>query len=258
MKVKRAWRRVLWGCLGLAVVALGSHAVWLSFGNVHGQTVAGQITPYTAILQETVIDGSGGQRPGYLLTQALRSDGSEMRRLGVPSTGGRTILFASGVKVEVSDELGAKSTVPIRADVATRLRRGESQCIRDATGRAVTMWEEEVAGEETIDGYRAVKVTARKAPVTQWFALDHGCALLRSIMTFRGGQGSSEMHLLTLVPGEPEARLFLVPESYKEGPPSALAPPVKSPCPADCQEQRRNRFVAMDKEYHEMRSRFAR
>ena len=82
-------------------------------------------------------------------------------------------------------------------------------------------------GEETAEGYRAAKVTSgvKDRPLTSWYALDHGCAKVKSSMGFETGE-ASELRLVTLIPGEPSDLLFDVPPDYQEGPPSALAGPA--------------------------------
>jgi hypothetical protein len=78
-----------------------------------------------------------------------------------------------------------------------------------------------VVGEEVVGGYRAVKVTSGQ--ITQWLALDYGCALIKDRADWGDGQ-SSEKRLVSLFSGEPSAGLFDDPGDFEEVPNSKLFP----------------------------------
>ena len=77
----RVWRRALSGFFYLAVVALCINAMRLAGPRMRAkaQDTTG-VTPYTVILTENMIDGSGNSHPGSLFTTAVRSDGSIVRK----------------------------------------------------------------------------------------------------------------------------------------------------------------------------------
>src|ERR1700732_2291358 len=64
---------------------------------------------------------------------------------------------------------------------------------------------QQVVGEEVINGYRTVEITS--GPITQWLALDYGCAVVKDRAEWGDGQ-VSEKKLIALIPGEPSASLF--------------------------------------------------
>jgi hypothetical protein len=75
-------------------------------------------------------------------------------------------------------------------------------------------------GEENVYGYRAARL--QKDGITWWLALDYGCAILKRRAEWTGQGQAGERTLVSLTPGEPQAALFHVPQSYREFPPSAM------------------------------------
>jgi hypothetical protein len=69
-----------------------------------------------------------------------------------------------------------------------------------------------------VAGYRTVKIT--DGHFTQWYAVDCGCALVKS--RYDWGTGFTEKHLVALMAGEPDAALFEVPAQAREVPPSEM------------------------------------
>lgn len=156
------------------------------------------------------------------MTEAVRSDGSVVWRLmherGDKTKKERIIRFASGIVVTINELTDTKSTVAKKVNPARWQRDPSSKCINSFAGELmVNSPLESISGEETVAGYRAVKITRNNA--TRWFALDCGCAMVKERMDW-GSQGVSEKSLVALIPGEPEAALFHVPANAKEGPPS--------------------------------------
>jgi hypothetical protein len=198
---------------------------------------------FTVVLKETVTGRDGKARVASTQTCAVRSDGSTLIKLGASETGSRLIWFASGIEVMTNDRLRLKSTV--RKPESPPSRNPGSGC----TSPGIT--NEKSWGEQTVEGYRAAKVTsgAKDRALTTWYALDHGCAKVKSSMGFETGD-RSELRLVSLIAGEPEAALFDVPGDYQEGPPSALAGPAAAErCGPPCQEHWKRR----DAEYYKHR-----
>jgi hypothetical protein len=114
-----------------------------------------------------------------------------------------------------------------------RVQIAEGRKLKSTTVLSATAWpfprsavrsctvanSESAAGIETISGYRTSRVSQRGR--TSWYALDYGCALVKEIFQFQGGEVSEKV-LVSLEPGEPAAVLFEAPSSYSEVPPSVL------------------------------------
>ncbi len=199
-----------------------------------------QAEPYTAVFAEFVSFG-GKSNVASLTTFAKRSDGSTVSRLGTATRGGRTLLFASGLRVITDDSLRRKSSQPVT--LAPERRSLSERCANEAAG-------ERFVGEEQIEGLRSGKVTKSGSDRerTDWRALDLECVSLGSQIDYPNGE-RSKTELVAFVRGEPDPGLFDVPNDYSEGPPSSLAPPglVRS-------EQMKKRDEALDKKYFEQRS----
>ena len=195
---------------------------------IHSQLGAQEVRvggpiPYTVKLVETVhsLDGRAGVTSEEIW--AIRSDGSRVLRLEHKSGRGttqRTINFASGIEVTINERANTKSTVAKPINPAILQRDPASKCMNSLAGEPFTSPPEEVyAGEETIAGYRTVKLTD-KNNITAWYALDCGCAMVKSRHDW--GNGFTEKNLVALIPGEPEAALFEVSAQAREVPPSVM------------------------------------
>ncbi len=215
-------RAVLKWIFVLVVIAFGVQTVDLihSRMSAHGVRKGGPI-PYTVVLKETVLNPDGVARVGAEITRAVRSDGSLISRGAIELGDGtknkqRFIQFASGIEVSTNDLANTKSTTLMaHANSARWQRDPNSKCINSFAGEPfVGEPKEVISGEETILGYRTVKITNNNA--TWWFALDYGCAMVKSRMDW-GGQGVSGKNLVALIPGEPEAALFDVAQ-FREAP----------------------------------------
>lgn len=248
--MKTNFRRVVRVSVYVAAAALAINAVWLTSRSA--RAVRAQVLPavsYTLVLHETVTGPSGTARSGSLQTRAVRSDGATVLRLGSAEDGSRLIWLPSGIQIMTDDRSHAKSTMRRLENPNGWYRNRQTGCI------ATDASHESVLGEETVDRYRAVKISRKTNARIQtvWYALDYGCAVVRSRMDF-GGLESSEWRVVTLVPGEPADELFAIPSDYKEGPLSALDPdPPASACGPDCQEQLKRRKQRMDAEYYKYR-----
>jgi hypothetical protein len=232
-----------------AAAALAVNAVRLAV--IRASVQVGPESAFTVVLQETVTNPSGNARAGSTQTQAVRSDGSRVLKLGSIETGSRLIWFASGIEVMTNDRLRLKSTIR-KSDGAVH-RDPRSGC----TERHVS--NEQSSGEETVAGYRSAKVVVvhdaapERRTKTTWYALDHGCAVIKTRANF-GDVEASEWRLLTLIPGEPQESLFDIPPDYQEGPPSALDGPLDVVrCGPECQERRKRQQQARDADYYKNR-----
>ena len=188
-------------------------------------------TPFTVVLEEVVTDAVGTSRTVAQRTEALRTDGSTVTVFGHAGRG-RRINLISGVVITVNDSKRRKSTVA--KSVGLWAGDPEQRCVKSVTGQLLSSGAS-VIGTDRVNGYVAAKIQFAKH-VTQWRALDHGCALLRQTMDF-GSQGSSDTRLVALIPGEPRPEMFTVPNDYEELPPSKFAEFSPGPaCDARCQE----------------------
>jgi len=224
IKVDRA--RMLKWIFVLFIIALGVNAVRL----VHSRLVAqerrlGKTISYTVIVRETVYGPDGTASVAADETFAVRSDGScvdiltHKKQIGnklADNDSGRQIYLASGTTVEINDFTGAKSTTVSKINPAKFQRDPSTKCINSLDGTPQAS-PQDISGEEVVAGYRTVKITSKNW--TRWFALDHGCAMVKLRVDW-GSQGYSEKNLIALIPGEPAATLFDVPPDDKEMAPS--------------------------------------
>jgi len=170
--------------------------------------------PYTTVLQEYSIREDESNAPTQRVTFALRSDGSRLIETvdndGASGSSERILEFANGERAYLMDSSRTKSTTydpeQIRPD--TWLLDPSHDCL-SVKERPNEM----VLGEESISGYRAVRVA--EGPVTRWLALDYGCAPVKEHADWGGGD-ASEKRLIALIPGEPSGTLFEVPSEFKE------------------------------------------
>ena len=237
-----------WRCkqllrIGMCFAAAALAVNGLRLGVVRTTAQVGPQSTFTVVLKETVTGRDGKARVASTQTWAVRSDGSTLIKLGASETGSRLIWFAAGIEVMTNDRLRLKSTS----------RKPESPPRRDpgsgCTSPQIT--NEKSWGEKTVEGYRAAKVTAgvTDRASTAWYALDHGCAKIKSRLGFETGD-ASELRLVSLIPGEPSDLMFDVPPDYQEGPPSALGGPLDAArCGPQCQEH----WKRQDAEYYKHR-----
>lgn len=214
-------------CFWIAILALTGNLVRVSLrqGRVRASNI--RPVPYTAVLKESVIDKTGKTSDFFNFVYALRSDGSRVIKSSGPvgkdnEDTFRVVEFSSGTRVEIKDLRELKSSTSTQA--APSLRDPAARCLMaspmpsPSSSRGPV--QESVVGEDSISGYRAAKVVSGNQ--TSWYALDNGCALLRTRADFEDGS-ASEKTLVALMVSEPERALFYVPTSYKEVPPSQLA-----------------------------------
>ena len=203
--------------------------------------------PYAVTLRETVRGSDGTAHSGPESTWAIRSDGSRVIKIR-DKVSQRIINFASGVQVEINDSTNTKSSIMLPSgDVAGLQRDPDSQCINSRAGKPMTSSPETFAGEETIAGYRTVKIV--RGGVTEWLALDYGCALVKDRWEF-STQEVSEKELVSLS-AEPDAALFEIPATTREVTPSERLFGPQKEC-QDCDEHTKERFQKMDEEYRRL------
>jgi hypothetical protein len=236
----------LFGLLAVVLIALVISAIRLAtprFQAMAETTQSGQIAPFTVIQKETITDASGILHPGTLTTKAVRADGSTVLRMGNAETGGRDITFSDGRKVVVFDHRKTRTTIMTKRMILSQ-QDPASLCMNKLDGSPATAMNQKILGQEVIAGYRAVKISYGGTTVI-WHALDHGCADIKSEMHF-GVKEASGMSLVMLIPGEPDQTLFVVPDDYKEGPPSFASPPEDVKAAPD-------HFKHLDKAYYDRR-----
>ncbi len=250
------WRKILKWAFVFVVIGMGVPLGLMVRTQFKAQVVhSGGPVPYTIITRETVHGPDGIARVGKEVIQAVRSDGSTVRRRLFPNPADgseRVVRFASGIEVSINEFTNTKSTVIKKVNPAHWQRDPSSKCINSFAGKPMTSMPEVISGEETIAGHRTVKITFNiERKVTAWYALDHGCAPVKDRIDF-GGNEFSEHNLVALIPGEPEAALFDLPEYIKEVPPSTRVrgySKVDRHCGEDCADKLRK----MDESYYKHR-----
>jgi hypothetical protein len=186
-----------------------------------------EVVPYTVALQEYQLLPNGTANPTSMVTYATRSDGSraiEASSLNTQegrSVAERILTFSSGKTSYIFENKRQKSTTldPSRNSKASLPNLG-NHC--QSPGMQP---QQKVAGFEQVGQYRASKVII--GPLTLWFALDYGCALVKERDEWSDGQ-VSEKKLVSLLAGEPSATLFDDPSGFQEVPPSTLFPGAMS------------------------------
>ncbi|MFN7920036.1 MAG: hypothetical protein U0Q16_08065 [Bryobacteraceae bacterium] len=200
-------------------VGLGLYVGWLTIARA--QIRPATPIPYTTIVRSTVYAPDGSVNAGRDTTTAVRSDGARVLRSESrvePFASSRTINLPSGDEVIVDDIREIKMTTrsPNRS-VASVIRDPRSNCLDSLAGSPVLSGQS-LLGTETVSGYRTVKMASEKN-MTWWFAVDHGCALVKFRAEW-GEQGVTEQNLVALIPGEPQPDLFRTPASFREVLPS--------------------------------------
>jgi len=204
--------------------------------------------PYTVTLRETIRGAGGRVTAGPESTWAIRTDGS--RAIRIVEKGSQRILnFASGLEVNINELTNTKTSI-MKPDwsPAVLQRDPTSKCIRSLAGSAMISMTEIFDGEETIAGYRTARIV--RGGVTEWFALDYGCALVKDRWGFETGE-MSEKELVALTGGEPNPALFEVPANAREVPPSERVLGPTKDCKG-CDEHAKEIFQKLDKEYQRL------
>ena len=204
----------------LLALAVESARVFRSPSSVGAQTT--EPTAYTAVLQDYAVGRDGSMTPTQRYTYAVRGDGSRVLFVTSSSpqepSSERIIDFSSGKKMYVLEHKQLKSTTfdPAGNKSTHWLRDPHNNCL-------IAGFDEEVAGQEVVNGYRTMKLINKsgEGTMTNWLAIDQGCALVKDKAEFRGGE-ASEKKLVELRVGEPSPILFEDPAGYEEVPPSRM------------------------------------
>ena len=211
MKVKKFIMNLCF--FGVVVVLVGSLTIKWGF-TARANSAP---TPYTVKLKQTVRKSDGTLAPiDVTMTVAVRRDGTRsvvhsQQRPGGPEVT-RDVHLASGGHITVGDLWDIKTTwVRPRPDISEWYRDPAKACAVSLAGTPIRRTSETVVGEEMIAGVRTVKITNRNN--AEWFALDCGCALVWSRYDF--GTSINEQSLISLTPGDPDATLFHVPDTFK-------------------------------------------
>jgi len=187
-----------------------------------------KVVPYTVVLQEFHLQRDGTAVPSVKYTQAIRGDGSRAWETtntnpANPPSSERILDFSSGKRMYIfnrpDQQLKTTTFDPARNPPAHWLRDAGNNCLISGFP------DEKPDGEEVIEGHRAVKLNLDGSmTMTQWFALDYGCALIKDRAEWPDGQ-MSEKRLVALIPGEPAPSMFDDPAGFQEVPPSRWLPP---------------------------------
>jgi hypothetical protein len=226
MPVTSSTRRVLNILFWIAVIGLTLKLGDRQLLRTHAQTLSGTQIPYTVIMDRISINPDGSTSVGMTSTWAMRSDGSRAMLIVAHNGSGlveRILNFTSGKQIYIYDSTGKKMTTLNAANTGSGwLRSPERHCLLSAGSV-----DETVAGEETVDGYRTVRLTSGEThpdgKMSFWYTLDYGCAPIRQSANW-GSLGVNDSRLVKLVAGEPSSDLFADPADYKEVPPSEVWP----------------------------------
>lgn len=212
-------------------------------------------TPYTVKLRQTVVDAAGNALTSDTIqTVAVRNDGSRAVVMETSYREGREVLryieFASGGRVEVGDLWDIKTSWPKAKlpPVQDRYRAAQSDCVSTISGKQLLRGER-LDRAETLNGIRALKLIEGRNAV--WYAPEFGCAKVQARYDF--GTSINEHSLIAVIPGEPDATLFHVPESFREVSPSEFELLQINKLKLSCDEKCFQAAKATDKLYYAQR-----
>jgi hypothetical protein len=217
--------RLTWLAAGMLCVS-GGVLMWWHLTR-HGDRLTPHrpfpIVPHTIVLRGTALLEDGIRQEAFVETRAVGADGSRvLRRQGKAADGvfiARTIHLVSGKRLETDDIAEFVSTEYGRSHL-DGLLSPDSDCARWHVGSSSAAGS--VKGETSINSYRAVRLVRDR--LTLFLAPDLGCALLGSRVVNQVDRSREVFlkELVSVVRGEPDGALFLVPETYKEVPPSVI------------------------------------
>ena len=175
-----------------------------------------QVVPYTVTLQDYAIKPDGASSPTFKMIIGVRSDGSRVLEASSTVAGKpfaeRILNLASGTTSYIIETKHQKSRTFDASKTDLSWLPNPRTCERPGI---------QVAGTEQVGQYRTVKIV--DGSITEWLALDYGCALIKDRAEWPDGQMSAK-RLVSLVPGEPSASLFDDPADFNEVQPSVLFP----------------------------------
>jgi hypothetical protein len=166
-KITSFSRKILVSLFVLSFVALGALGGYLVRppSSLRAQKLrAGGPIPYTVTTKETIHRPDGTIRIGKEVTQAIRSDGTSVKRHSFPNPArgsDRILKFVDGTEVTINEFTNTKSTVIKKVNPARWQRDPESKCIRSFAGEAKTSLQEQIEGEELIGGFRTVRISIK-------------------------------------------------------------------------------------------------
>lgn len=220
--IKRIWKPIFF------IVLLGSLTAvsFVATRRVQSQTPAR--VPFTVTLQEQDFDGKGLLFRSENQLYAFRSDGSQVRILQKPDPEGRLQNV-----VWIVDTGEAKS-ISIHPSTNTRTTRLLSKAQVDQQFRRPDKSCSVLASKErkNILGYETVRVVIpipaspdQKTSMEEWQAPSLDCFPLLSVTTFESptDTGRNVRAATFVIPGEPAATLFAVPDSFVERSPAEAA-----------------------------------
>ena len=129
-------------------------------------------TAYTAVLQDYAVGRDGSMTPTQRYTYAVRGDGSRVFFVTSSSpqelSSERIVDYSSGKKMYVLEHRQLKSTTfdPAHNKSTHWLRDPHNNCL-------LAGFDEEVAGQEFVNGYRTVKLINKSGEgiMTNWLAI---------------------------------------------------------------------------------------
>jgi hypothetical protein len=214
---KLVLRALFWGVAAILAMNLGRLA-YQGWKPLRARAAAAH--SYTVIRTESGFDQAGTLKYMIQYIEAVRSDGSYVWKSTTPTVTQRKIYIANGDKILTNENIGKKTTYPHFFTGIPTPRDPASSCLPPQGNGWV------VDCTENVGGFRAVRLVSAgsKRTMTAWYALDVGCALLKT--RFQHETGLTVSNLTSLRPGEPDAGLFQVDANFQETPPSGLYAPV--------------------------------
>jgi hypothetical protein len=213
-------RTILTYGLWAAAIALGVNAMRLATarGPIDGNASPDVLIqrPYTVYFEQVTTGARSRLLDASYLT-AVRSDGSIMKRLDAFSSkaavSSRLLVFARGPIITTNDVLEQKTILSDSADVKSRLRDPSTDCLKSLNGNPFDIGEQ-ISGWDNVAGYKTARITRTNGNRrTVWVAPSLACAQLK-LRIEHPGEGVVEQLVKSVLPGEPPAEMFEVPDRY--------------------------------------------
>ena len=213
-------RWALWVVAAILVI----DAVRMAVPYYSGKPWIARAVPVVVVLRQFRSDPGVPREEVSEETTAVRADGAYVwKRVGLESHKGvvsRLIVFADGMHISVDDVAEVRSS-ELGEGPFTLLRDPASRCENNLLGSKASKGETLLSGASDMIGiFRTAKINSGRT--TMWFAIDAGCAKVKTDLRTLHDGGTSGKYLVSLVRGEPDTQLFSVPDHYKEVPPSTV------------------------------------
>lgn len=197
------------------------------------------VTPYTIEFRTRMIKAEDGETMNRVEIVALRSDGSEAQMRygenGQPAMG-IVALTTDNCIVTISHKQKMKSTEynppPITSFAANVDIDFDESCVKRRTPNQKMVGRGTYMGLEVVKHEGSIPTGATLSHTEAWLAPACGCQALYKKLEIRHPDGSFDQIVETIATNisfdEPDARIFEIPTTYVEVPPSKIGAPART------------------------------